>query len=39
MKFDFTNHSYWRSVYTGQIYEMPLDWIPSFGGWEHIVEG
>lgn len=24
----------WRSVYTGEVYEMPLDWFPSFDGWE-----
>lgn len=24
----------WKSVYTGQIYEAPADWLPKFGGWE-----
>ena len=24
----------WRSVYTGETYEMPIDWLPAFGGWE-----
>lgn len=26
----------WRSIYTGEVYEMPMDWIPKFGGWELI---
>jgi len=26
----------WRSTYTGEIYEMPLDWMPKYGGWELI---
>lgn len=26
----------WRSVYSGQVYEMSLDWLPQFGGWELI---
>ena len=26
----------WKSVYSGQVYEMPLDWLPQFGGWELI---
>lgn len=26
----------WRSVPTGKIYEMPVDWFPKFGGWELI---
>ena len=26
----------WRSVYTGVVYEMPIDWLPKFGGWELI---
>ena len=24
----------WKSVYTGVEYEMPIDWLPTFGGWE-----
>lgn len=24
----------WKSVYTGIIYEMDIDWLPQFGGWE-----
>ena len=24
----------WRSIYTGNEYEMPLDWLPEFEGWE-----
>ena len=24
----------WKSVYTGETYEMPVDWLPTFGGWE-----
>lgn len=24
----------WRSTYTGETYEMPIDWFPVFGGWE-----
>lgn len=23
----------WKSEYTGEIYEMPKDWLPKFGGW------
>lgn len=23
----------WKSEYTGEIYEMPTDWIPQYGGW------
>lgn len=26
----------WKSIYTGQEYEMPMDWMPKFGGWELI---
>jgi len=26
----------WKSTYSGQVYEMPLDWLPQFGGWELI---
>lgn len=24
----------WKSVYTGNVYEMPVDWMPKFAGWE-----
>lgn len=24
----------WKSVYTGKVYKMPVDWVPQFGGWE-----
>ena len=24
----------WRSTYSGQVYEMPVDWLPDYGGWE-----
>jgi hypothetical protein len=24
----------WRSTYSEQVYEMPVDWIPSYDGWE-----
>lgn len=24
----------WKSIYTGKVYEMPVDWVPQFGGWE-----
>lgn len=24
----------WKSVYTNTLYEMPVDWLPKFGGWE-----
>lgn len=23
----------WKSEYTSEIYEMPTDWAPKFGGW------
>ena len=26
----------WRSTMTGQEYEMPVDWLPKFGGWDLI---
>lgn len=26
----------WKSLYTNKIYEMPLDWLPKYGGWELI---
>lgn len=24
----------WKSIYTGCLYEMPIDWLPKFGGWQ-----
>lgn len=24
----------WRSTYTGVVYEMPLNFLPQYGGWE-----
>ncbi len=24
----------WKSVYTNIVYEMPVDWLPTHGGWE-----
>ena len=24
----------WKSTLTNQVYEMPIDWLPAFGGWE-----
>lgn len=24
----------WKSKYTNNVYEMPLDWIPQYDGWE-----
>lgn len=29
-------YNLWKSVYSGEIYEMPIDWLPKFGGWELI---
>ena len=26
----------WKSMYTGEVYEMPTDWMPKFDGWELI---
>ena len=23
----------WKSDYSDEIYEMPIDWFPKFGGW------
>lgn len=23
----------WKSLYSGEIYEMPKDWLPKFDGW------
>lgn len=23
----------WKSDYSGEIYEMPTDWLPQFPGW------
>ena len=27
-------YNLWKSTITGQIYEMPLDFLPQFGRWE-----
>lgn len=35
-KEDKTMKNLWKSIYTNQIYEMPIDWLPKFGGWELI---
>lgn len=24
----------WKSTITNVVYEMPIDWLPRFGGWE-----
>jgi len=24
----------WRSTYSDQVYEMPTNWLPKFGGWD-----
>lgn len=24
----------WKSTYTNEVYKMPVDWMPKFGGWE-----
>lgn len=24
----------WKSTLSGVVYEMPVDWLPQFGGWE-----
>ena len=29
-------YNLWRSVYTGQIIEAPVDFLPKFGGWDLI---
>ncbi len=29
-------YNLWKSIYTDEIYEMPVDWLPKFGGWELI---
>ena len=26
--------NFWRSTLTGEVYAMPADWLPQFGGWE-----
>lgn len=31
-------YSYWKSEYTGVIYQMPIDWLPDFGGWVKVTE-
>ena len=29
-------YNLWKSIYTGQIYEAPIEWMPQYGGWELI---
>lgn len=29
-------YNLWKSIYTNQIYKMPIDWLPTFAGWELI---
>lgn len=29
-------YNVWKSIYTGEIYEVETDWTPKFGGWELI---
>ena len=29
-------YNLWKSIYTNKIYEMPTDWLPTYGGWELI---
>lgn len=29
-------YNLWKSIYTNEVYEMPVDWLPKFGGWELI---
>ena len=29
-------YNLWKSTYTQQTYEMDVDWMPQFGGWELI---
>ena len=24
----------WRSIYTGTVYQMELDWLPQYGGYD-----
>ena len=24
----------WKSTLSGVVYEMPVDWLPQFGGWD-----
>ena len=26
----------WKSTYSDKVYEMPVDWMPEFDGWELI---
>lgn len=28
-----TTYNIWKSAYSNMTYEMPTDWLPSFGGW------
>lgn len=27
-------YNLWKSTCTNEVYEMPADWLPNFGGWE-----
>lgn len=29
-------YNLWKSIPSGQVYKMDLDWVPRFGGWELI---
>lgn len=29
-------YNLWKSTYTNEVYKMPIDWMPQFGGWELI---
>ena len=31
-----TKYNLWKSIYTNEIYKMPIDWLPKFDGWELI---
>ena len=30
-------YNVWQPTYTGECYNMPIDWLPQFGGWELIM--
>lgn len=29
-------YNLWKSTYTNKIYKMPIEWLPTYGGWELI---
>ena len=29
-------YNLWKSIPSGKVYEMDIDWMPRFGGWELI---